>query len=117
MINKKQLSIGNYLESDGRELIITGHYLSNLERGMTIDNPIEISDDYLLNFGFEISYKSIFKTVFTHKEIHCVSFIISKIPEWSGFHFYDRQIKSIKYLHQLQNFFTLVLETELEYCK
>ncbi|HMT68756.1 MAG TPA: hypothetical protein PKD16_01270 [Saprospiraceae bacterium] len=53
MINKNELRIGNYLESDGRDLIITGHYLSNMEKGMKPDNPIPITEEWLLNFGFE----------------------------------------------------------------
>jgi hypothetical protein len=139
MINKNDLRIGNYLESDGRDLIITGHYLSNIERGAKIDNPIPLTEEWLLNFGFKddtpdyckdntnLYWQGRYNYVYMGKRPEAKYFRVYRNPEsdWNKkdirghklgeWMVYVGQswVLSIKYFHELQNFFHIITGEEL----
>lgn len=110
MITKYELRIGNYLESDGRDMIITGHYLSNAERGMKIDNPIPINEEWLLAFGFE-------KHIDTSGYKWCIgNFYIMQFGK-NAFYCDYSLVFSVDFVHQLQNLYFALTQKELELIK
>lgn len=120
MIAAQELRIGNYLESYGREIIISGHYLSNVQRGAPIDNPIPITEEWLLNFGFFYthSYYIIELTDNRHdkKDFFTVRVQGDKyeaiLRNWDLAKLF--LLTEIKYVHQLQNLYFAITQTELE---
>ena len=115
MITAKELRIGNYVRYIG----LYDHYpvvKSITENDDDEIDPITITEEWLLKFGFERTYLSQFRSKFTHKDIHCIgydfSYVIDKSME--GFTWYGRYVKDIKYIHQLQNLYFALTQKELE---
>lgn len=77
--------------------------------------PIPITEQWLINFGFEITYSSKFRLKFDHNSKHEFGFDFSHTPNKSmeGFRFYGKYIK-IKYVHQLQNLYFSLTNEELK---
>ncbi len=67
--------------------------------------PIPITEDCLLNIGFELTYVSKYRVKFDHS-IHNeigFDFCFDSDHSMSGFRYYGNRINSIGYVHQLQN--------------
>ena len=76
--------------------------------------PIEITDYWLLKFGFEETYNSNSRIRYDHS-FNFIGYDFSKNEDkdMEGFRFYGKYIK-IKYVHQLQNLFFALTGEELE---
>lgn len=109
MITKNELRIGNYLESDGRDIIITGHYLSNLEKGMKPDNPIPITEEWLKNFGFEIRQEGWYLYAIQSGIVLNISYI----SEYTILNGFSGKPVIKKYFHEIQNLYFALTGKEL----
>jgi len=115
MITKYDLRIGNYLESDGRDMIITGHYLSNVERGTQIDNPIPITEEWLLAFGCEKAHECDKYTNYIY-DIEVGEMIVKKRKGFYYLYNYNKILK-LQYVHEWQNIHFSITKKELEFTK
>lgn len=114
MIEKNEYRIGNYVDGDGRDVIITGHYLSNMEKGMKSLPPIKITEEWLLRFGCD---KKLSRFILNEK------YFLAKYNDEKGCMFgiyitdypsYDIEILCfIQYIHQLQNLVFAITQKEL----
>lgn len=78
-------------------------------------NPVQITEEWLLKFGFEKTYESQFRLKYDHPRNY-IGYDFSKTEEKSmeDFRFYGHYIK-IKYVHQLQNLYFALTGEELHY--
>ena len=76
--------------------------------------PVTLTEEWLLKFGFEVTYDSDFRKKFDHNEFTEFGYDIPKTQDKSmeGFRYYGRYIK-IKSVHQLQNLYFALTGTEL----
>ncbi len=76
--------------------------------------PIPLTEEWLLKFGFEITYSSNFRLKLDHKTHNEIGFDFSHVADNSmeGFRFYGHYIK-IQYIHQLQNLYFALTNKEL----
>lgn len=76
-------------------------------------STIPLTEEWLRNFGFEITYKSDFRLKYDHP-CNYIGFDFSKTGdiEMEGFRFYGQYIK-IKYVHELQNLYYTLTKEEL----
>lgn len=114
MIKPQELRIGNYYlgASRGKIEAVTWQTLRDLHEGQLNINPIPITEEWLLKFGFEEKSKS--KNFYLGN----FRFHISKPANYDGFIFcdgYDVITDRIKYVHQLQNLFFCLCGEELQF--
>ena len=116
MTQPQELRIGNYVEYNGEIIKLDGSllccYIQNeLEFPL---NPIPLTEEILLKFGFEEKSKS--KNFYLGN----FRFHISKPANYDGFIFcdgYDVITDKIKYVHQLQNLYFALTGEELTFKK
>lgn len=119
MINIKELRIGNYLEIFGNIREIEGIFNLPKRKNMywikckgLVEikiihfKPIPITEDWLFNFGFQESYESGYyfkEELIINIELDC----------YLKGDFTDLHIKSIGYVHELQNLYFKLTGKEL----
>jgi len=83
-------------------------------RSLDAFEPIPLTEDFLLKFGFEEIYNSQFRLKFDHIKHQEIGFDFSKVEDKSmqGFRFYGHYIK-IHHVHQLQNLYFALTGEEL----
>jgi len=134
MINTNEIRLGNYYQDrDGKllrvdfiEYIEKGYstkfgqkmFLHNQEEDRLTEysdyaNPIELTKEWLIKFGFEEIYNSAFRLKYDHP-CNFIGFDFSKNEDkhMEGFRYYGQYIK-IKYVHQLQNLYYTLRGEEL----
>ncbi len=110
-MNAKELRIGNYV-LDGRDVeAVNARMISMLEKGEAEFDPIPLTEEWLLKFGF-VGY--------TVKGFSKNGIELSYITRDDCFQFEfrcpqsDWRILDIKYAHQLQNLYFALTGEELE---
>jgi hypothetical protein len=73
-------------------------------------DPIQITEELLLKFGFEISNEG----WFGYAEKNKVKFDISSLSEEIVLQDFNGKRVAVKYIHQLQNLYYSLMQTELE---
>lgn len=123
MIQANELRIGNIISRGGYEVKVGWGTLKAISEGDDVGEPIALTEDILLKYGFERSYS--YKYLFFKGEFrynvglgiitllrHCERAGESQ-PNHCGFPFLTDQIK-IQYLHQLQNLYFALTGKEIE---
>ncbi|MBD3904454.1 hypothetical protein NAL32_07390 [Chryseobacterium sp. Ch-15] len=113
---QKQLRIGNYLlgkcedELDERKVYWEIYQIKDAEDLMSVkmdwDKPIELTEEWLLKFGFEKSYGEFTKSGF--------KFRICSNEVFTNEEFNPKKICKLKYVHQLQNLYFTLCSDDLE---
>jgi hypothetical protein len=91
----------------------------NAERGIEDFNPVELSQEWLIRFGFErVYYKD--KPVWINKKLdpmflNCSYHVVVKEGGFVAFMVFDCFLKHIKYVHQFQNLCFALTDCELTF--
>lgn len=113
--------VGNWLSKHGEQYQITSATIVGLERGDSEVEPIPLTEEWLLKFGFEKREASscvawhIGENPITHDWLFDLVWLDK--PELIGaenYPFYRNGYHLIKYVHQLQNLFYCLCGKELE---
>lgn len=113
-MNANELRIGNYYDQFGNIHQANGHIISELEKapeGQLWCRPIPLTEEILLKFGFEKHFDFLQITI---KEGYWLSYssysglVLHKIYMGAVF-----SLNHIQYLHELQNAFFALTNTEL----
>lgn len=73
--------------------------------------PIPLTEEWLLKFGFELEYKSEFRIKYTSPTDASIGYDWHKMDVW-GFRYFGKKIKC-EYVHQLQNLYFALTGEEL----
>lgn len=108
----REFAISGVMSNDGAEFYLLGHTWVEISDDL---EPIPLTEEWLLKFGFEITYSSNFRIKFDHS-CNYVGYDYSHNSDKSmeGFRFYGHYIKC-EYVHQLQNLFHALTGEELTY--
>ena len=118
-----ELRIGNYLEIDQYP---NDRVIVQIEKGADIDQclklnpkPIPLTEEWLLKFGFEFLSNEL-GVNFYQIQVGIDFIVFSKEGHWSissgkSAWYMDRNFKSPKYAHQLQNLYFALTGKELTY--
>lgn len=125
-----QVRVGNWVNNNEENYQITSATIAQLERGDSIANPILLTEEWLIRFGFEKEDK---KPSSNHSNYFSINIMDYKYSfayadfreDWGFYHSYTDAIKEednnrfdfissgIKYVHQLQNLFYALSGNEL----
>jgi hypothetical protein len=113
-----ELRLGNLVLNGGSNIKdITPQTISDFDNKLIVLNPIPLTEEWLLKFGFEKD--DVFDKFFTYLPIHnlCMDKLSFRVNE--GFICYESikyrtLLKHIQYVHQLQNFYFALTNQELE---
>ena len=108
-MEEKELRIGNYVNIEDTILRID---LQELYYNSSLMNPIPLTEEWLLKFGFESMYSNyIIKAGDYYNSIKqdCGKWIYSYDESDAGCY----ELKEIKYVHQLQNLYFALNDKEL----
>ena len=104
-----ELRIGNWVDLDKEEIAIDLEYFYwEIEGNGVLEctEPIPLTEDWLLKFGFEKKYNEYYLgDIIICEEINDFKF---------GYDFYE-DILELKHVHQLQNLYYALTEKELIY--
>jgi hypothetical protein len=120
-MNARELRIGNYVQdSTTDELIMVSAYtITQIVEHSWKAKPIELTEDWLEKFGFKKDANS---NYWLNLQTHYLEMIFSgndyypiycQIPEFSSESELIVGLKSIKYVHQLQNIYFVLTGEEL----
>lgn len=115
MINKNDLRVGNYIERYNK---VTGiedvvqvdggtPFLAFKGMATLIFNPIPLTEEWMLNFGFNVS-EGLFGESYTLNDISILTATKGNLCFC-----WDRFMKEIKYVHQLQNLYFALTGEEI----
>jgi hypothetical protein len=116
-----ELRIGNYFIEEKRNELIKVIEISESKiffsgdfKGKWHAKAIPITEEWLLNLGFEEIYNSEFRLKFDHITHREIGFYFSKVEDklMQGFRFYGHYIK-VEHVHQLQNLYFALTGEEL----
>lgn len=111
-MNARELRIGNYINIQGLNKPIPVSIIDTTETSeQTTCNPIEITEEWLLNFGF---YKSAWDNYSSFRKMIGDNDYAIVIDESGDCMVGDITIKSVKYVHQLQNLYYALTGKELK---
>jgi len=107
-----ELRIGNKVIIDGHETTITDNIMFDYDEGawyvddinITIVKPIPLTEDWLLKFGFKYD---VFCWEFKGHQIRLI--VAAPYPYWID----SSYICNVEYVHQLQNLYFALTQTEL----
>jgi hypothetical protein len=114
-MNANELRIGNLINCNGKEIILTLELMQLESQGHIVKfKPIPLTEEWLLRFGFEKSRLGYF-TIF------CGSNVMSVycFEDFSRVQIVTQTVSTINHVHQLQNIYfaltgeELTLKTEL----
>lgn len=108
-MNEEELRIGNYVNIEDTILRVD---LQELYYNSSLMNPIPLTEEWLLKFGFESMYSNyIIKAGDYYNSIKqdCGKWIYSYDESDAGCY----ELKEIKYVHQLQNLYFALNDKEL----
>ena len=119
-MKSNEFRLGNLVNFVERVIVVSQPDIENMVRmefaeGVISElyQPILLTEEWLLRFGFERTYNSQFRLKY---DLPCdfIGFDISKTEEKSmeGFRYFGHYIK-IKYVHQLQNLYFALTGQEL----
>lgn len=126
MIDAKELMIGSYVKDGSRigkvTMISKSRIKVKLEHSLVVIDtqldckmldvqPIPITEDWLLRFGFEKESDLSF-SIINKLQIDLISNKFSFYMKWGNI---MRQISTIKHIHQLQNLYFALTGEELSY--
>ena len=116
MIQPQEIRIANYIEYNGEIIKLDGSFLccyiqNELEFPL---NPIPLTEEILLKFGFYEIYKSEFSIRYGIENFDEIEFKWNKTFGWN-FYYKTFCIEGIKYVHQLQNLFFSLCGEELTF--
>lgn len=125
MIQANELRIGNWILSSNVPLRINGGFISDLESSphhsifLSYFKPIPLTEEWLLKFGYTY-YTGKTEGVLTKDyggklDIDFVDKIVQVKSHYEEDLLY-RPLHNIKYVHQLQNLYFALTQTELEIC-
>ena len=120
MIQPQQLRIGNFVFDSRQntekvfELSIFGDLHRVNELYPEAFNPIPLTEEILLKFGFYEIYKSEFSIRYGIENFDEIEFKWNKTFGWN-FYYKTFCIEGIKYVHQLQNLFFSLCGEELTF--
>ena len=102
-----ELRVGNIVQSDGSIFTIEPHHLIDIEK--TATNPITLTKEWLVKFGFEIHVN--INNEYLKKDVLYFygKGLICQIGEYSS-----ESLRHIKYVNQLQNLYYALTGEELE---
>jgi hypothetical protein len=110
MISANELRIGNHLKSDV-VVKIDARSIFDIWDNSKKYEPIPITKDWILNFGFKYSFE---KTVYSIRYKFNKSYKVFKIEYCGNGLYLVNNIVYIKYVHQLQNIYFALTQNELE---
>lgn len=115
----RELMIGNYIYGgkDGKTIFkVLSEDFSTIESFPENYFGIPLTEQLLMDLGFESTYDSHFRAKFDHIEHSEIGFDYSKGKPMGmeGFRYYGRYIK-IEFVHQLQNLYYSLTGQELTY--
>lgn len=127
MINTNELRIGNYVIHNNK-IIKTTHIVlavyfmlhdkNNIKTSEEL-NPIKITEEWLLKFGFEHEIDSGNNDIMTRQGNNFYLKYINLAISENGFYYYSDSLYCghilIKYIHQLQNLYYSLTGNELIY--
>jgi hypothetical protein len=124
MIQANELRIGNLVCYDGRVFEIDTiakefPTLNTTEFGIGVVGwndiePIIITEEWLLKFGFIEINRSNFRISFDHIQTRFIGYdFCEKEKEFNGFRYYGHYLHNINHIHQLQNLYFALTQTEL----
>ncbi len=111
-MNVKELRIGNTIGFENEPFTVTIPLLSEIEKDPKLFNPITLTEERLLKFGFE---KGEYIKRFYGLEYFKNG--ISIFIENGEFRFYthlNRAWTSYEYVHEIQNLYSILTGSELE---
>lgn len=115
MIQPQELRIGNYYlgASRGKIEAVTWQTLRDLHEGQLNINPIPITEEWLLKFGYEILRKNEFLfdnyfVAYINEEGKIEMYLFKGIEE-------DVYLCHIEFVHQLQNLHSSIRKEELQF--
>lgn len=123
-MDMKELRIGNYIKSIGiiYKLIsvdIKGN-LKGIDDVTTFNldgyyTPIPLTEEWLLKFGFErLSYEKNYPLYINkNKDGYSHSFFVSIHSDFSRVSIVNQSLRTLKYVHELQNLYFALTQTEL----
>lgn len=106
MINANELRIGNYGLSGGQELMITAQGIVYLQNGEMEFNPIPLTKEWLLKFGFDKKFNKGKITVIPNGRLNYEN-------GRTYFNSWTIMEKQPEYVHQLQNLYFALTGEEL----
>lgn len=105
MIDVKELRVGNWVDYKGNHCIWDEDDFGEVNYGiLDFTNPIELTEDWLIKFGFQGNYIQLEELQITH--------------EMDGYYLADDNgigvgVEYIKHIHQLQNLYFALTGEEL----
>lgn len=112
-----ELKIGNYVRHQlfDKNITITSDHIQQLESGMDQDilQGIPITEEWLVNFGFEENYRSKLRVNYDAPNETMGYDFNKNEKKMEGFRFYGRWIEGINYVHKLQNLYFALTGEEL----
>jgi len=111
MIKSNELRIGNSILQDGELVFVTPWRLGLIELDSVVYEPIPLTEEWLIKFGFFEKYKS------TSNRWNIGGFELHDCEDddgqLQGVFLYDFRLE-VKYVHQLQNLYFALTGKELE---
>lgn len=125
MIQLTELRKGNFVETSTAwegYIVVDGIYNGQVcfaDGDMFLPKyvePIPLTEDWLLKFGFEITYSSNFRLKFDHPVHTYIGFDLSHTPDkcMEGLRYYGHYIK-VNHVHHLQNLCLDLTGQELDF--
>ena len=109
MIKANELRIGNSILQDGELVFVTPWRLGLIELDSVVYEPIPLTEEWLLKFGFEVINKSYFEL-----KINSIVLEYTKNLNNECYIMINESIKIyIKHVHQLQNLYFALTGEEL----
>ena len=120
-MNAKELRIGNYVNYDNKDAIITIDDFNHIIKyDIHIINPIPITEDWLLKFGFEqqeFTYNYNIDDTLSLQVLNVKGVYFPSLVEYPEMTLVGTQIvhlKCISFVHELQNLYFALTGEELE---
>ncbi len=109
-----ELRIGNWCYNN-KDIQVTSHQVQLFNEGIYDLLPIPLTEEWLVKFGFDKVPNSDMVRFFELGTFHLYSeYYNGDYFELSNYYFIKGSSKQIKYVHQLQNLYYALTQTELK---